>query len=192
MALVNLHRQGFRTFMPQVVKTVRHARRTRTLQAPLFPRYFFAPLDPDCAPWRRINGSLGVVSLIMGGDQPLPVPEGIVESLAVLTDDSGVVDFGRKLEIGSSVRILAGPFAGQLGQITHLDGQGRARVLLEIMGAPRSIAISGRALIFSGEPSNGTAVSVGSGAGGNAAGAGIKRVGAGARFSRSGLPTASG
>src|SRR5512134_2387887 len=45
MALVNLHRQGFRAFMPQVVKTVRHARRTRTLRAPLFPRYFFTLLD---------------------------------------------------------------------------------------------------------------------------------------------------
>jgi transcription elongation factor/antiterminator RfaH len=170
MALLNLHRQGFRTFMPQIVKTVRHARRTRTRQAPLFPRYFFTPLDPDRAPWRRINGSLGVVSLIMSGDRPLPVPEGIVESLANLSDDNGVADFGQKLESGSSVRILAGPFADQLGQITHLDGQGRARVLLEIMGAPRSIAISGRALIFSGEPSNGTAVSVGPGAGRKAGG----------------------
>lgn len=170
LALVNLHRQGFRTFMPQIVKTVRHARRTRTLQAPLFPRYFFTPLDPDDAPWRRINGSLGVVSLIMSGERPLPVPEGIVESLAVLTDDSGVADFGRKLEIGSNVRILAGPFADQLGQITHLDGHGRARVLIEIMGAARSIAISGRALISAGKCPDRTAVSVRPGAGGKVVG----------------------
>jgi transcription antitermination factor NusG len=170
IALVNLHRQGFRTFMPQVVKTVRHARRTRILRAPLFPRYVFTLLDPNCAPWRRINGSLGVVSLIMGGDRPLPVPEGIVESLAVLTDDNGVADFGGTLEIGSNVRILAGPFADHLGQITHLDGQGRARVLLEIMGAARSVAISGRALISAGGRPNRTFASTGSSAGGKTVG----------------------
>jgi transcription antitermination factor NusG len=168
MARVNLHRQGFRTFMPQIVKTVRHARRTRTVQAPLFPRYFFTPLDLDCVPWRRINGSLGVISLIMGGERPLPVPEGVVESLAILSDDSGVADFGRKLEIGSNIRILAGPFADQLARITHLDGQGRARVLLEIMGGARSIAISTQALISAGEFSTGKAV----GAGGKAVGDG--------------------
>lgn len=123
VALVNLHRQGFRTFMPQIVKTVRHARRTRTQQVPLFPGYFFTALDPDCAPWRRINGSLGVVSLIMGGDRPLPIPEGIVESLAVLTDNRGVADFGRKLEIGSDVRILVGPSPTTLGRSPTLTAR---------------------------------------------------------------------
>lgn len=170
MALVNLKRQGFRTFMPQIVKTVRHARRTRTLKASLFPRYFFTMLDPDCTPWRRINGSFGVVSLIMGGDRPKPVPEGIVESLAALTDDSGVVDFGGRLKIGGDVRILSGPFADQLGQLVHLDGQGRAHVLIEIMGAARTVTISGRVLASVGEAPDATGGSVGSCPGGNADG----------------------
>jgi transcription elongation factor/antiterminator RfaH len=154
MALVNLQRQGFRTFMPQIIKTVRHARRTRTLKAALFPRYLFTPLDPDSAPWRCINGSLGVVSLIMAGDRPRPVPEGVVESLAALADDSGVVDFGARLEIGRSVRVVKGPFADHLGRLIHLDGQGRAHVLLEIMGAPRTVTISGGALASAGKPAD--------------------------------------
>jgi transcription antitermination factor NusG len=172
MALINLQRQGFRTFMPQIIKTVRHARRTRTLKAALFPRYLFTPLDPDRTPWRRINGSLGVVSLIMGGDQPKPVPEGVVESLAALADDSGVVDFGGRLEIGGSVRVVRGPFADQLGHLIHLDGQGRARVLLEIMGAPRTVIISGRALASAAKPADAAVGRGGSSIGGRGDGDG--------------------
>jgi transcription antitermination factor NusG len=32
------------------------------------------------------------------------------------------------------VRVLAGPFVGGLGVLERLDGKGRARVLLNIMG----------------------------------------------------------
>jgi transcription elongation factor/antiterminator RfaH len=172
MALFNLQRQGFRTFMPQIIKTVRHARRTRTVKAALFPRYLFTPLDPDRTPWRCINGSLGVVSLIMAGDRPRPVPEGVVESLAALADDSGVVDFGARLEIGGSVRVVSGPFADQLGRLIHLDGQGRAHVLLEIMGAPRTVTISGRALASAGKPADATGGRGGSSVGGRGDGDG--------------------
>ena len=147
MASVNLQRQGFRTFMPQIVRTVRHARRTRTVKVPLFPRYLFTPLNLDRIRWRCINGSLGVVSLIMSGEQPKPVPEGVVEGLAAMADDDGVVDFSEKLAIGANVRVLAGPFADQLGQLIHLNDQGRAQVLLEIMGGARTVTISARALI---------------------------------------------
>ena len=147
MALVNLQSQGFRTFMPQIVRTVRHARRTRTVKVPLFPRYLFTPLNLDRIRWRCINSTLGVVSFIMGGDRPKPVPEGVVEGLAAMADDDGAVNFGERLEIGGNVRVLAGPFADQLGHLIHLDDKGRAQVLLEIMGGARTVTISARALI---------------------------------------------
>lgn len=146
MALVNLQRQKFRTFMPQIFRTVRHARRTRTVKVPLFPRYFFTPLNLDRVRWRCINGSLGVVSLIMSGERPKPVPEGVVESLAAMTEDDGLIDLGRKLARGDKIRVLAGPFADQLGNLIDLDDNGRAQVLLEIMGGARAVTLSSRVL----------------------------------------------
>src|SRR6202012_3630755 len=44
-ARMQLHRQGFRTYLPQYVRTIRHARRLRTVLAPLFPGYIFTILD---------------------------------------------------------------------------------------------------------------------------------------------------
>ena len=47
---------------------------------------------------------------------------------------------------GGTVRILTGPFADQLGTLQTLDDHGRARVLLEIMGAARTVTLEGRSL----------------------------------------------
>ena len=51
------------------------------------------------------------------------------------TDDNGRQVLDSNLEIGSSVRVLAGPLADQLGRLSRLDDAGRVHVLLEIMGA---------------------------------------------------------
>ena len=40
-AELNLQAQGFATFLPQIEKTIRHARRLKTVRRPLFPRYLF-------------------------------------------------------------------------------------------------------------------------------------------------------
>src|SRR5438045_99265 len=67
-----LHNQNFCTFQPKRYKTVRHARTSRIIAAPFFPRYLFVALNIDQQPWRRVNGTIGVASLVMQGDQPLP------------------------------------------------------------------------------------------------------------------------
>src|SRR5262245_35635693 len=41
----NLNVQGFTTFLPQIEKTIRHARRLQAVRRPLFPRYLFVQID---------------------------------------------------------------------------------------------------------------------------------------------------
>ena len=131
-AQFNLNRLGFRSFAPRVSRTVRHARKSRTVLAPLFPGYVFIILDLSRDRWRTVNSTFGVASLIMGVEQPIPVPQGVVE--AIMTQDFGVVRSDDNLKIGQQVRILSGPFAEALCQLVHLDDRGRVRVLLELMG----------------------------------------------------------
>ena len=133
-AQINLHRQGFRSFAPKVRRTVRHARTLRNVLAPLFPGYIFVILDLSIHRWRAVNSTTGVASLIMGAEQPMPLPTGIVESLVIATEPSGLTRLDPGLEIGQKVRILSGPFADALCRLVHLDEKGRVRVLLEIMG----------------------------------------------------------
>jgi transcriptional antiterminator RfaH len=133
-AELQLTNQGFRVFVPQRLKTVRHARKLTNVRAPFFPRYIFIELDLSYHQWRSVNGTFGVASLVMRRDLPHPVPGGVVEAMLASVDEDGLVCFEQKLKIGSSVRLTAGPFADKLGILDRLDDAGRVRVLLEIMG----------------------------------------------------------
>jgi transcription antitermination factor NusG len=133
-AQFNLHRLGFRNFLPRLRRTVRHARKLRDTLNPLFPGYIFIIIDLSKHRWRSINGTFGVASLIMGAEQPVPVPRHVVEALVASCESRGVVRLDDGLEIGQNVRILSGPFAETLCRLAHFDDRGRVRVLLEIMG----------------------------------------------------------
>jgi transcriptional antiterminator RfaH len=140
----NLKNQGFRSFMPKRQKTVRHARKLTTVEPPFFPRYLFVVLDLDRDQWRKVNGTFGVARLIMGGEQPQPVPHGVVEALTASADLRGILHLGEKLKIGSQVRLLAGPFAEQPATLEQLDDMGRVRVLLKVLGRQVSVSTVAR------------------------------------------------
>lgn len=142
VAGANLERQGLPAFVPCMRKTVRHARRTRVVLAPLFPRYLFVSLDLDRDRWRSVNGTVGVAMLVTDGVMPLPVPRGLVEEFIAMTEELGAISLDRNLEPGQSVRFLIGPFADTIGQLLALDDAGRARVLVEMLGSPRKVMAS--------------------------------------------------
>jgi transcription antitermination factor NusG len=76
----------------------------------------------------------------MRGDEPHPVPRGVVEALVAAADADGILQLAEKLLVGGPVRLMAGPFAEQLAILDELDDCGRVRVLLEILG--RQVAVS--------------------------------------------------
>jgi transcriptional antiterminator RfaH len=133
-ARTHLENQGFPTFLPKRLKTVRHARKITTIVAPFFPRYLFVVLDLSRDKWRSVRGTIGVSSMIMQGDVPHPVPFGVLESLTTLTDAQGMLRLDKAFRVGDRVRLTAGVFAEAFGICERLDDSGRVRVLLDIMG----------------------------------------------------------
>ncbi|WGJ16198.1 transcriptional activator RfaH [Methylocapsa sp. D3K7] len=134
IAKTHLGRQGFRSFLPRYVKTVRHARKMRDVIAPMFPRYLFVALNLERDRWRSVASTTGVTNLFMMDDRPVPVRQGIVETLIQSADTAGRLRFFESLEPGQKVRLIAGPFAQTLGILRKLNDTGRVEVLLEIMG----------------------------------------------------------
>ncbi len=143
---VNLANQGFQSFLPRIRRTTRHARRTHTGMAPLFPRYLFVSLDLGRERWRSVNGTIGVSRLVSHGPWPAPVPHGLVEELIGLTEEIGAIDLSHALTPGEKVRFMSGPFAATIGRLVALDDAGRARVLLELLGSEREISVSAKTL----------------------------------------------
>jgi transcriptional antiterminator RfaH len=141
----HLGAQGFRSFLPQYQKTVRHARKLSTVWAPLFPSYLFIALDLEMDRWLSVRSTIGVSRLFTQGGRPIPVPVGIVESLLAHSNgnltrlDDGLVE-------GQAVRILRGPFADFVGTLARLDANGRVKVLLQLMGTSVPVALDRSAL----------------------------------------------
>lgn len=139
LATDHLERQGYRVCLPRIARTVRHARRTRRVLRPLFPRYFFVAIDPDRDLWRAVRGTIGVSALVMAGERPCPLPAGVVEAFVAAADGAGGVDFRDRLVPGAQVRFLTGPFADRLGRLVTMDDTERVGVLLEILGSERLV-----------------------------------------------------
>jgi transcription antitermination factor NusG len=105
-AAFHLARQSYSVFWPRFAKVVRHARRRTETLAPLFPGYLFLSLDVSRQRWRSVNGTCGVVRLIMQGERPQPVPRGVVEALQIRTGADGVMNWSPSFEIGQSVAVV--------------------------------------------------------------------------------------
>ena len=146
-AVLNLARQGFRPFLPRILKSVRHARTISMVRAPLFPRYVFLPLDLDLDRWLSVRSTFGVSSLYMSGSQPGPVPRGVVEAIIEHADGAGSVRLDAGLAVGDEVRLLSGPFTDILCTLDRLDDNGRVRVLLDIMGKSTPVTLPRSALM---------------------------------------------
>jgi transcription elongation factor/antiterminator RfaH len=145
-ASLHLGAQGFRAHLPQIIKTVRHARQLRTLRAPLFARYLFVVFDLERDRWLSIRSTVGVSALFTCNDRPVPVPRGVVEALIENMNEASLTLCDAGLREGQRVRIQTGPFAEFVGTLERLDELGRVRVLLDMMGSTVPIALHRSAL----------------------------------------------
>jgi transcriptional antiterminator RfaH len=141
-AIENLGRQGYRTFCPRVRRTIRHARKTSTVMNPIFRNYLFVCLDISFDRWRCINSTRGVVSLIMQGDRPKPVPRGVIEAILQYVNADGTVSTARLFGIGQRVRIESGPLAEVVGRFERCEPDGRVCVLVELLGRVVSVVLN--------------------------------------------------
>jgi transcription elongation factor/antiterminator RfaH len=141
VAAVQLHNQGFATFLPCQLKTRRHARRFDSVRRPLFPGYLFVQLDLARDRWRSVNGTLGVVKLVGRAEQPSAAPAGSIEAIRAACDESDVIHVSADIAPGDVVRVTCGPFSELVGKLERLDGAARVRVLLELMGRRTSVVL---------------------------------------------------
>ena len=132
----HLGRQGFLTYLPRYLRQRRHARRTDVVARPLFPRYMFVGFDIARDRWRSINSTLGVSHLVLAGEEPLSVPEGVVERIREREGDDGFVVLGLPagLKPGSKVRLIDGAFADARGVLERIADDRRVAILLHLLG----------------------------------------------------------
>ena len=132
----HLLRQGFDIYLPRYARKRRHARKVDTVAAPLFPGYLFIRLDLNSAPWRSIDGTRGVIRIVRRGDQPAPLPDGIVENLRQHEDESGLHTPASLMVLvpGTRLRIVGGAFDEYVGVFERMSADERVVLLLNLLG----------------------------------------------------------
>ena len=87
-------RQGFETYLPRYLKRRRHARRTETVAAPLYPCYLFVTFDPAVQRWRSIHSTIGVTRQLRNGDVLATIESTIIDRLKDRENDQGFIEAG--------------------------------------------------------------------------------------------------
>ncbi|HWP27395.1 MAG TPA: transcriptional activator RfaH [Xanthobacteraceae bacterium] len=141
-AKIHLGRQGFVTYLPRYLRQRRHARRCEIVPRPLFPNYLFVAFDIARDRWRSIHSTVGVNHLVMAGEEPAPVPDGVVEEIRGREGRDGYVVLGLPAgaKIGGQVRLIDGIFADTRGILERIVDTQRVAILLQLLG--REVRVS--------------------------------------------------
>jgi transcriptional antiterminator RfaH len=131
----HLRRQGFTTYLPKLIKSRRHARKTEKVSRPLFPRYMFVLIDTTHQGWHAIRSTFGVSNLVGGENGPVAVRDGVIEDLQTREGEDGHFHFDApKFLHGAAVRVLDGVFASCIGLFESMNDKDRVAVLLDLLG----------------------------------------------------------
>tara|TARA_R110000868_G_scaffold289884_1_gene550145 strand:- start:299 stop:793 length:495 start_codon:yes stop_codon:yes gene_type:complete len=142
----NLIKQGFAAYLPRYRKNCRHARRTYTVMAPLFPRYLFVHMDPTSQRWRSINGTIGVSYLLSEGPDPISVPDEIIETIRAREQDGMVQVTPPAFIKGQKLAVTDGPFTKLEGIFECVEDDHRVILLLDFMGRVVRTRLPGHAV----------------------------------------------
>jgi len=148
-ARMGLEAKRFAVYLPTYQREIRHARRTKLVERPLFPRYLFVGFDVKRDPWTEVRRTEGVERLLSQDDIPLRVPFGVVESLRAAAAHLGAL--ARKTAqtpvIGDHVEIIDGPFRDFVVEVVSApDERQRVEILLKVLGGERKIKMALAAL----------------------------------------------
>ena len=140
-----LSNQGYASYLPEIQTRCLRRERERTVTEPLFPRYLFIQLSLVRSDWHPIRSTRGVTGLVTFGDgDPLPVSDHVVDTIR---DNCCELAVQPRFTLGDRVRVMPSeiqqPQATEFwGRLASMDGEGRAVVLLSLLGREHEIQVA--------------------------------------------------
>lgn len=144
IALDNLRRQGFHTYLPRIQVRRRLQGRWMSSVQPLFPRYLFVSVEQGVQNTAVIRSTHGAVGLLRFGSEPARVPEKIIDALVAREDPStGLIieNPAEQYQSGDRVKMLDGALAGIEGIFASMSGDDRVVVLIELLGKTNQVCV---------------------------------------------------
>jgi len=132
LALDNLERQGYLSYLPLIRNRRRRKSRFVAIIEPMFPRYLFVHLSDETDNWGPIRSTIGVANMVRFGMQAARVPDSLIEIMQE-RDNEGVQTLAApELKPGDQVRIVEGVMAGYEAIFQARTGKERVLLLLQL------------------------------------------------------------
>lgn len=145
IARSNLGRQGYETYLPQLLETIKPRQRRIERVVALFPRYLFLRLDEGMQSLKPVHSTLGVTGVVRFGPSYANVPDEVIGHLRGREDPGTGLHRLRepeRLKPGATVTLTGGAFAGLEAIFEREVGSERASVLLGILGHETRVQVS--------------------------------------------------
>jgi transcriptional antiterminator RfaH len=146
IAVRNLHRQDYKTFLPMHEETKRRGGRFVTTLRPLFGGYLFIAMNPMQQGWRVINNTHGITRLVCTADTPISVPADLISQLKLRCGENDKILPEHSLKAGDKVTLSTGPFANFVAKVEAVTTDQRVWILLDLMGRAARLQVPKNAL----------------------------------------------
>ncbi len=130
VAVDNLQRQGFVSYIPKYLQRVGKVTKVKIL----FPRYIFVQIEEQ---WHSINSTRGVSRLILTNEnKPAVIQDEVIEELKSREDSKGLIQLPSqgRFRQGENVTIANGVLEGYNGIYEGMRDADRVRVLIDLLG----------------------------------------------------------
>ena len=142
LALHFLGLNGFEVYCPRLREQRRLNGRKVAIATALFPTYLFVWVVSG---WWNARWAAGVRRLIMDGEQPARVPGGVIDEIRARENADGFIELlprQRGLRVGDRVRVVSGPFVGQLALFAGMRPHERVLILLALLGGEQRVELT--------------------------------------------------
>ena len=142
LAIRNLERQGFETFIPKMKATIKKENKFINKNLLVFPGYAFIGIDLQISSWTKINNTYGVLKVLAFNNKPSVISLDLIMALKNKYEDNSNPIINENLKKGDSIKFNSGPFANLIANIETVNAERRIYVLLEVMGGHRKLEIN--------------------------------------------------
>ena len=134
-----LEGQGFTTFLPLLNEVRRWSDRRQVVQVPVFACYVFVQTRLVPGAWAKITRTSGVLRIVGGRREGVPIPTSQIESIQRLVGSSLSFQLCSFLQVGQRVRIRGGALDGVEGILIARSGD--RTLVISVEPIQRSISV---------------------------------------------------
>ena len=109
-----------------VIETVNG--KEKEVEVKLYPSYVFVKMCMTDETWHIVRNISGVTGFVGPGSRPVPLPDSEVAGMGI---ETRVVEL--RYTVGDSVRVISGPFIGQVGVVKEISEDKKKIMMLASM-----------------------------------------------------------